>query len=350
MTARARIAIIGTGWWSTFAHIPALQANPAAELVALCDRDEEKLRRAAEVYGVERTYTSHLEMIAEERPDGIIIATPHATHFELARDCLRHSLHVLIEKPMTLYATHARELVETARSNGREIIIGYTSNYHPHALRAREIMQSGVLGRPQFVVCTMVSQVIDFLRGDKPALPTLFPVHGPGAVYTQPSLSGGGQGHLQLTHVIGLLLFVTGLRARRVFALMNNHGLALDLVDAMTVEFEGGVLGTVGGSGNAFEGRLSVEVHCERGSLVLDLAGNRLSVRGADGTNEEHGVPLARADVQATTSQNLVDVILGQAVNGAPGEVGWRTVELLDAAYRSAKQDGAPIMVASLYA
>ena len=49
------------------------------------------------------------------------------------------------------------------------------------------------------------------------------------------------------------------------------------------------------------------------------------------------------------TAQNLVDVILGQAQNGSPAEVGWRAVELLDAAYRSADEEGHPITVKELY-
>jgi predicted dehydrogenase len=57
MTTKARIAVIGSGWWATYTHIPALQANPAAELMALCDADPARLRAAAEAYGVAHTYT-----------------------------------------------------------------------------------------------------------------------------------------------------------------------------------------------------------------------------------------------------------------------------------------------------
>ncbi len=52
---------------------------------------------------------------------------------------------------------------------------------------------------------------------------------------------------------------------------------------------------------------------------------------------------------QSATAHNLVDVVLGHAPNGSPGEVGWRTVELLDAAYRSAQADGQGILIDDLY-
>ena len=111
MVARARIAVIGTGWWATYTHIPAVQASADAELVAICDRDPVRLAAAADAYAVTQRHTGFRVMLDQETLDGVIIATPHATHYAIARDCLDHGLHVLIEKPMTLHATEARDLV-----------------------------------------------------------------------------------------------------------------------------------------------------------------------------------------------------------------------------------------------
>ena len=149
MAPHARIAVVGAGWWSTYTHIPGLQANPSAELVAICDADAARLAAAASAYGVARSYTSCAEMLERERPDGVVIATPHATHFALARQCLQAGAHVMLEKPMTLRAADARALTELARQRGRELSIGYTHTYSPHAIRARELMRSGELGAVQ---------------------------------------------------------------------------------------------------------------------------------------------------------------------------------------------------------
>lgn len=348
-----RIAVIGTGWWSTYAHIPGVLANPSATLVGVCDRDVDKLAAAAKAYGLEHTYTDYREMIEREHPDGVIIATPHATHYAIARECLERGINVLVEKPMTLYASEARDLVELAQARGLTLSIGYTHNYAPATLRAHDLIASGALGAPQYIHATMVSRVIELYRGgdDPENNARFYPVHGPGAVYSKPELSGGGQGHLQLTHLAGLVFFVTGLRARRVLALMNNYGLPVDLVDAMTIEFEGGALGTFGGSGNAHQGKVELQVHCERGSIVLDILAETLVAYGPDGPLPGNGpMPdLDREEDYLATSGNLVDVIQGRATNGAPGEIGWRAVELLDAAYRSAAQGGAAVSIASLY-
>jgi len=352
MSTKARIAVIGTGWWSTYTHIPALQANPSADLVALCDADDQRLRAAAQAYGIERTYTDHQTMLANEALDGIVIATPHATHYQLAKDSLIRGKHVLVEKPMVLYATHAQELVELAAQHGRELIIGYPWHYGPHSRRARELIQSGALGAVQYVNCIFSSHIIDLLRGhDGSERSEAYPVHGPGAVYSQPHLSGGGMGHLQITHSAGLMFFVTQLRARRVHALMCNHDLPLDLVDAMTVEFEGGALGTLGGTGNGIHRKLDLQIHCERGCIDMDMVADTTIVRYGDGRQEAFDPPTDAMPnyPRFAPADNLVGIVLGRAGNQSPAICGWRTVELLDAAYRSAKADGQAVVVADLY-
>ncbi len=351
MSERARIGVVGTGWWATYTHIPGLLAYPAAELVALADRDPERLAVAATAYGIVRTYEDHRAMLAAEQLDGVIVATPHATHHAIVRECLEHGLHVLVEKPLTLHAAEARELVRLADERGRALVVGYPYNFQPQALRARAVLASGELGAVQYVNATMSSRIIELLRADPTPTRAIGtpPVLGPGAVYSSPELSGGGQGHLQLTHPLGLLTFVTGLRAQRVTARMRNHGLPLDLIDAMIVEFADGALGTIGGTGNSYLAKVALQIHCERGGLELDVTSGTLVIRREEGPEERLGPQEGAIEARFTTTRNLVDIICGLAPNGSPGEAGWRAVEILDAAYRSAGAEGVPVAIAALY-
>ena len=209
MSKRARIAVIGTGWWATGTHIPAILENPKAELVALCDRDPERLDLTAEHFPVAEAYTDVNELLASTTIDGVIIATNHAAHYEIACRCLEHGLHVLVEKPLTLRASEARALVEIARRQERQLLVGYPYPYQPAAKFARDRLLSGDLGEIRYVNCIFTSEVLTFLRGqgDTPWIG----LHGPGAAYADPALSGGGHGHTQLTHLAGLLFFLTGL-------------------------------------------------------------------------------------------------------------------------------------------
>src|SRR4051812_39634061 len=186
MVDKARIGVIGTGWWSTYAHIPALRAHPAAQLVAICDSDPERLRAAATTYDIHHTYDDYRQMIATEDLQGVVVATNHASHYAIARACLEHKLHVVLEKPMTLFAPDARHLVDLAREQERALIIGYPYHYMPQVRRARQVIQSGALGTIQLVTCVFSSRVIEFLRGELPPDEdgTTFPVHGPGTVYS----------------------------------------------------------------------------------------------------------------------------------------------------------------------
>jgi len=352
MTTKARIAVIGSGWWATEAHIPAIREHPEADLVAICDRDPVRLGTAANAYGVERTYLDYHEMLAAEDLDGIVIATPHATHYSITRDCLNHGLHVLLEKPMTLFAREARDLVELADSQQKQLIIGYPYNFMPHAIRARETILSGELGAVQYVNCTFASNVLRFLDGSvaPDRAPTRYRVQGPSTAYNDPNLLGGGEGHLQITHIAGLMFFVTGLQIAQVNALMANYGLATDVVDVMAIAFRGGALGLVGGTGNANANyKMSVTVYCERGRLDADSGFRLASLKRADGSEIALEEPKG-GNLRNATTHNLIDVALGRAENGSPAEVGWRTVELLDAAYRSAAAQGRGVTAEDLYA
>jgi predicted dehydrogenase len=352
MTIKARIAVIGTGWWATDYHLPSLRSNPDAEVSAICDTDPGRLQKAAEAYQVSRTYTDYREMLAKEELDGVVIATPHATHYEIARDCLARGLHLLIEKPMTLYAKDARHLVQLAEEQGKEITVCYPYPYMPQVERARQVVCSGELGEVHYVVNSFTSDMTHFLGGkvsaDNPPY-TRFKVQGPSDAYNRPELMGGGQGHLQLTHGLGLMFFVTGLRAKCVNARMNNHGRVLDMVDALTVEFENGALGIIGSSGMTRAGSgVLLNVFCKEGYYVLDSLVRAAAIHRTDGTHEDL-TQLSYGGARYPATENFVGIILGRQTNGSPGENGLRVVEVLDAAYRSVQQNGRTVKIEDLY-
>lgn len=349
----ARIAVIGAGWWATYTHIPGLQAYPHAELVALCDPDEQRLRAAAARYQVAKTYTDVGDLLRREQLDGAVVAVYHTAHYEVARACLDAGLHVMIEKPMVLEAAQAHDLLARAQHHGREIVVGYPWHYTATARRARELVQSGALGSIQFVSSLFASMVVEFYRGNPEAYRPVFqyPVTGPTArSYSDARLAGGGQGHLQVTHSAGLLFWVTGLRAARVAAVMAHFDVAVDLVDAIGVRFANGAVGMVGSTGNlgvGDPGQHQLGVYCAQGYLLLDMIAGTLTVRRHSGEVEQMGpLPEEARYPRFATARNLVDVVLGRDQNHSPGEVGLRCVELLAAAYQSAARDGEPVAVA----
>jgi predicted dehydrogenase len=122
---KARIAVVGTGWWGTTAHLPALAIHPDAEIVAVCDRRVDVLSRVTDKFGISTTYTDYIQMLNQEELDGAVVSVWSAAHFEVARACLARGLHILVEKPMVLRARHAKELVDLSQLQERELIVGY---------------------------------------------------------------------------------------------------------------------------------------------------------------------------------------------------------------------------------
>ena len=356
MNQTTKIAVIGTGWWATQAHIPALLENPRSELVII-DQNPEKLKRTAQAYNLPYAYTSLADALSEHADiRGAIVAVSHRAHAQVAREVLEHGLHLLLEKPMTLFAADAKSLVELAQQKHVEILMGYVYPYLEPVRAAKKLLENGVLGDIEYATCCMSSMTIEFLRGKPQEYSTLFdyPVTGPTEqTYSSPEIAGGGQGHLQATHVVSLMFHLTeGLRANAVSAFMSNLDCAVDVVDAFTVRMENGALVTVGSTGNLGKGDggiVEVHLHGSKGRLRVDAISGRVDLRLHDGT-EKHIEASYPTYMAAEPSRQFVDIIRNSTTNYLPANpIGWYTVELLDAAYRSAQRDGQPVQVKSLY-
>lgn len=342
----ARIGVIGAGWWATQHHIPSLKTYEKAELAGIADVKPEKLQAAAAYYDIEHVYGDHRALLAQGRVDGVVIAVQHAFHYEIARDALDAGVHVLVEKPMTLKAAQAWDLVDRAKRNDLNLMVGYTYQFTRHAEAAREIVQSGRIGDLRFVSGVYVSWVESYLRGRPQDYAEAFgfPVTGPEpSTYSDPKMSGGGQGHLQATHAMGMVFWVTGRRATEVFAFMEDFDLAVDLADAFSYRLDNGAVGTIGSYGGARPGQpldQSLSYSGTKGFIRQDIINGRLSAHFHDGSSQEF--PDLTADElypEHAPSRGLVDLILGEGENRAPSEAGARTVEFLEAGYRSAATD-----------
>ncbi len=344
---QARIGIIGAGWWATYAHLPALTGYPHAQIVAIADPDEARLDAAANAFDVARRHGDYRDMLDTEALDGVIVATPHATHYEIAREVLSRGLGLMLEKPMVLRAREARDLCALATEHKAPLIVGYPYHFVPqhHALKAQ--LAAGRLGQLQLVDNLFASMVLEYYRANPPAYEQLFAweVTGPlPDTYSDPDVAGGGQGHLQVTHAAALLLWLTGLQPLAVAAFMERFDVRVDLCDAISVRFAGGTVGTLASTGGiptkqAGHQQLEYRIYGSEGYALLDPMAGTCAIHDNDG-GVEWLAPTPAADryPREATARHLADVLLGRAENQSTGEIGTRTVELLEAAYRSADE------------
>jgi predicted dehydrogenase len=351
-----RVGVIGCGWWSTRAHLPALAGDPDARIVALADPDPVRRERAAQRFEVPASYPDAAAMLDAEDLDAAIVATPHATHASLARLCLDRGLHVLVEKPLTIDALDALDLVARAEAAGRELIVGYPYHYVPQLADVRDRITGGAIGRPELLVGLFASVVRELYRGrpDTYAAVLGYPTHGPASTtYSDAALAGGGQGQTQVTHLAALMLWLTGLRPIDVSAVTDHAGLPVDLVAALAVRFAGGAVGSIASTGGVAPTQpeqLEVRVFGDAGHVTLDAMSGRAAIATADGAVEElPATPEAARYPEAAPARNLVGVVLGREPNHSPGRLGATVVALVDALYRSASSGRTePLVTTSL--
>jgi predicted dehydrogenase len=144
------IAVVGAGYWGPNLVRTAL-ATPALELEWLCDLDEERAGAVLGRHTSTKTTSSYDRVLSDPAVSAVAIATPAATHFDLARAALEAGKHVLVEKPMTPTIAEGEKLVELARASGLTLMCDHTYCYTPAVQRIRELIRSGELGEIQYV-------------------------------------------------------------------------------------------------------------------------------------------------------------------------------------------------------
>lgn len=338
MPDRARIAVIGAGWWGCQVYIPALLKHPGAELVAVQRPGREALDRVVAAFGV-RGYTDVEEMLAAEQPDGVVISSPHPAHFGNGMAALEAGAHLLVDKPMTTSAADARRLVEEADRRGRRIVVPYGWNFKDFTRRAAELVAAGAVGEVRHVALQMASPTEDLFAGEglKETEGHLF--RPPPSTWADPK-AAGGYGWGQLSHALGLLFALVRIAPAEVFAMGGLSPAGVDWYDAATLRLANGATAAVSGAGTVPKHcgyQLDLRVFGTEGMLLLDVERERMELRRRDGRDEVMPLePGAGAYSAVEPVARLVEICLGTASrNEADGVVGMRAVEVLDAMYRS---------------
>lgn len=144
------LAVIGAGYWGPNLVRTAL-ATPALQLEWLCDLDEERARAVLGRYTTVRATSSYEDVLSDPAVAAVAVATPAATHFDLAREALEAGKHVLVEKPLTSTVAEGEKLVALARESGLVLMCDHTYCYTPAIRRIRELVQGGEIGDVQFI-------------------------------------------------------------------------------------------------------------------------------------------------------------------------------------------------------
>lgn len=141
-------AVIGAGMIANKAHIPAYLSMPdKVRLEAISDVSGESAQWAAQQNGIPHWYTDAANMLREVQPDLVSVCTPNMYHATFIRMVLEHGANVLCEKPLAMTWRETKGLFDLAKAKGKMLMACQTMRYGDDYLAARELAQSGILGK-----------------------------------------------------------------------------------------------------------------------------------------------------------------------------------------------------------
>ncbi|MBK5297967.1 MAG: Gfo/Idh/MocA family oxidoreductase [Vicinamibacteria bacterium] len=140
-----RVGIIGAGIWGTN-HALALTTHPRCTVAVICDRDQDRARRAGERFGC--AWTTSLDEMAASDVEAVTIATPDHLHREPVVAMLRAGKHVMVEKPLATTVADGLAMVAAAEQAGCHLMVDFHARWHPLFMGAKGYVDRGELGAP----------------------------------------------------------------------------------------------------------------------------------------------------------------------------------------------------------
>jgi UDP-2-acetamido-3-amino-2,3-dideoxy-glucuronate N-acetyltransferase len=210
-----QVAVIGSGYWGknlvrNFSGIGALSA--------ICDSHPETLRALGEQYPQSRTVTSYADVLRDPTIQAVAIATPAETHGHMVREALLAGKDVFVEKPLCLSAEQGEALVALAKERGQILMVGHLLWYHPAVLKLKALIESGELGRIQYIYSNRLN--LGKIRREENILWSFAPhdisvILGlVGETPKQVTAQGGNYLHDQIADItVTLLSFPSGVKA-----------------------------------------------------------------------------------------------------------------------------------------
>jgi predicted dehydrogenase len=332
-----KLAVLGAGMIGK-RHAELIASEPQARLSAVVDPAPVG-RRVAEQLGT-RWFASFADLLAADRPDGVIVATPNPLHVENGLEAVAAGVPAIIEKPLATDVASGARLVDAAEKSGAPLLVGHHRRYNPMIRKAREIVDSGRLGRLATVhgACWLV-------KPDDYFAPAWRREKGAGPVF------------LNLIHDVDLLRYLCG----EIISVQADESNAIrgNLVEDTAVillRFANGVLGTLSvsdcvvgprsweltaGENPAYprQDQSCYEIGGTHGSLTipqLEIWSNPFK-RGWWEPLARERAPFVPEDPLKVQIRHFCAVIRGQAAPIVSGREGLNTLKVIEAIKASAR-------------
>ena len=275
--AKLGVGIVGAGSIADIAHCPSIRALENADLIALCDTNENNLGALKNKWEPKRTYTDYHDLVRDKEIQVVIVATPNNLHYEVTMAALREKKHVIVEKPFACTHNEAWDMVNTAIAEGVLVMSGTNQRFWLQNEIARKLIDEGFIGEPMMGRSSL-HETWD-LYHEKLAC-TRF--------RSDPHQAGAGALFDLGSHRVDLLMYLMGSTPKRVCGIVKRlvtpeEYTVLDDSYWIMIEFENGATGVV--SGDRFSPAVSniSEVYGSEGTIFT----------GSEATNPFQSAPLA---------------------------------------------------------
>lgn len=316
---RVRLMLVGCGLVAR-RHVEYLRDDPRVQWVCLCDPRSESARSLANEFApmaaVASDYTTALDA---HHPDGVILCSPNAAHFEQVCAALERGCHVLCEKPLAIRREHIVDIIARQRASQRIVSVAHQRRYMSVYVTARrELLQNAACYGPVRHVHIYSSEpwsqgIIGTWRND-------------------PTQNLGYCGDAGI-HQIDIVQFITGARPLRLQAVSDRRDRQVEIVTRIWAEFEGGVGCAAHYVGDAHFWSEDIHIHCRDADLVLREG--RL-LRGRHSKLE----PITDMEPDGNPASAFVDAILSGGATVSPPEVALPIFAWNEAVSRSLRDGG----------
>ncbi|MCY3833847.1 MAG: Gfo/Idh/MocA family oxidoreductase [Chloroflexi bacterium] len=148
---RTGFGVIGAGIVGGALHAQVYHDQPRAELIAICDLNEERGREVAERYQVQHVYTDYRALLARSDIAAVSIATPDFAHREIAVAAAQAGKHILVEKPLATTVEDADAILQAVAKAGVKLMVDFQNRVNPPFMAARASLQNGDLGDLKYI-------------------------------------------------------------------------------------------------------------------------------------------------------------------------------------------------------
>ncbi len=336
---QVRYGIIGAGAIAQRRHMPEAHQNPRSSVAAIADVNRQRAEMLAQKYGAV-PYTDHRRMLKEADIDAVVVCVPNALHAKLSIEAMQAGRHVLCEKPMATTRAEAKRMMATAKQTKRKLMIALNQRLMPPHVKAKQILDSGVLGR-----------VLSFRTSFKHGGPEAWSVDGKSSWFFDAKAAVMGVTGDLGVHKADLMRWLLGQEFVEVSGQLatldkrDGRGRLIGLDDNayLVLKTDRGVIGSIIVSWTAYGGEENDTVlYCEDGVLKIGTDPEfGVIVEYRNGNRELHKVG-AMATNRAQVASGIIDSFTEAIQRNRPAPIdaveGYRCLDVILAAMEAARR------------